>query len=287
MNRQIKNKLYRASNLNFSRKYDESLELFDRLYESNPEEFRYKSRVDYAWAIYHVHIENSTDMDELLEYAEFITNMAPQSDLNRIDVCPYVLSVFKVLDILKKDQDYISMLYWLDKLDVNLLESEQCLDKSRPIRSKREKYYDYLSIAYLGCGNYRKCIETSKFALKTFDVFTYNGDAWHNWRIGKSYSMLNQNEKAFIHLNKAILVLRNWFIHKELADVCFRLNNMECSVIHIREAISKPDASRSLYYTIYLILKDSNPEMAEKHLELYHNHSDDLKREIEEYWSNR
>lgn len=284
MNRYIKNQLYRAGQLNFSKKYVESLKIFDKFYKSNPEEFTIKNRVNYAWNIYHVHIAQSQDFEEIIEYAEFITEMAPQRNLNEIPACPYTLSVFKVLDILKKQSNSAEMLYWLDKLDPDLLDSEQFNGKSRPIRSKREKYYDYLAGAYLGCGEYRKCIETSRTALNTFDVFTYDGESLHNWRIGKSYLMLEQYEKAFLHLNRAIVNLRQWYIHRDLAEACFHLDNMECCRMHIREAILKPDAAKSLYYTIYLIFEDSNPELAERHLEMYENPSDELKNELRKYW---
>ena len=56
-----------AKKLYDSKKYDESLELYEELFNQNPNMFNRNDLISYCWAIYQVHIKNSQDEDELFQ----------------------------------------------------------------------------------------------------------------------------------------------------------------------------------------------------------------------------
>ena len=94
--------LNEAKKLYNSKEYAKSIDIYENLFNESFEEFKFNDRVSYCWAIYQVHVKNFTDENELIEAVDLITDLIPQSDLNRVNTCPYTFSVFNVLDFLYK-----------------------------------------------------------------------------------------------------------------------------------------------------------------------------------------
>lgn len=262
-----------AKKLYCLKKYDESLKLFNQVFNQNPDNFDFKSKVSYSWAIYQVHVKRFTDIDELYDSVDFITNLIPQSDLNRVNTCPYTFSVFKVLDYLYKEKEYYNLFDWLDLIDPELLDEKRSTFKGRIYRSRKEKYYDYVSKSNLECADWDLCIEMSKEALASLRTFTNHGDTWHRWRIARSLKELNQNSKALDYLNEVLSVKNDWFVFKEIVENYCILNEYDKALEYVPGAVLTNDPIKmkvNLYYLIYNLLKDSNHDIALKHAQLYY-----------------
>lgn len=273
MSTNIKIQLKEAKKLYDSKKYDESLELFEQLFNENPQDFDFNSKISYCWAIYQVHVKNFSDVDELYDSVEFITELIPQADLNVVNTCPYTFSVFKVLDFIYKQKEYYNLFDWLDMINPNLLDEKRSNFKGRVYRSRKEKYYDYASKSYLECADWDLCIETSKEALSSLKIFTNYGDTWHRWRIAKALKELNQNYEALNYLNEVLNVKKEWFVFKEFVANYYILNETGKVMDFIPDAVLTDDSIKmkvNLYYLIYHILKDSNYEIALIHAQLYY-----------------
>ena len=217
------------------------------------------------------HVKNYDDETELIESAKLITKLTRQSNLNKTSTCAYTLSVFKVLDYLYKDGDFVYLLDWLDKIDVTLLDSKFFEYNGRTYPSRKEKYFNYASKAYFECGDYEYCVLISEKALRELQGFANNSDVWFNWRIAKSLKMLDQPEKALLYLKEVSKVKRDWFIPKEIAENYFILGDDENAIKYIADAISTDEPSNlkvNLYYLAYKVLKDDEPDIALKHAEL-------------------
>ena len=311
MTKEIRKELAEAKKLYQSKKYEEALSVYERIYSQNPEVFNNWDKIFYSWSLYQVYIKDSEDEDKLFESAELVTDLIKQEDLNEKPVCAYTLTVFKVLDHLYADGDYFNLLVWLDKIDPELLDENRYETDDRVYRSKKEKYYDYATKAYLECEDFEKCIETSKEALESLTVFTNSSDIWYKWRIAKSYRELLENQEALKYLEEVSKVKKDWFVQKEIAENYYMMGEDEKAMDYIGEAVLTNDPSNikvNLYYLAYKILKEINPELALKHAELFcaiklDNDSqipeelddllideDDLDRralesELKEYWS--
>lgn len=310
MTEDIKIQLKQAKKLYDSKNYEESLELFEKLFNENPDEFGLDFRISYCWAIYQVHVKQFKDIDELYDNVEFITDLVPQADLNVANTCPYTFSVFKAADYMYNQKEYYNLFDFLDKINPKLLNEKRNSFKGRIYRSIKEKYYDYASKSYLECADWDLCIEISKDALSAIKTFTNNGDIWHYWRIAKSLKELNQNREALCYLDKVLKVKKSWFVFKEIAENYYLLNEYDKALKYIPGAILTDDSIKmkvNLYYLIFNLLKESNYEIALKHAEIYcllksENNSEipkdieelyidednldkkELVREINEYW---
>lgn len=271
-NKEIREELNEAKKLYKAKKYDEALTIYERHYNKSPEELNNWDRIFYSWSLYQLYIKDAYDEDKLYESAELVTELVRQDDLNKRPVCAYTQTVFKVLDQLYAENDYYDLLAWLDKINPELLDQKRFETEDRVYRSKKEKYYDYATKAYFEVEDYEKCIETSKEALESLDVFTNNSDVWYNWRIAKSYRELLDNSEALRYLEEVAKVKKDWFVQKEIAENYYVLGEDEKAQDYICEAVLTNDPLTikvNLYHLAYKILKEINPELALKHAELF------------------
>ena len=271
-NKEIREELNEAKKLYKAKKYDEALTIYERHYNESPEALNNWDRIFYSWSLYQLYIKDAYDEDKLYESAELVTELVRQDDLNKRPVCAYTQTVFKVLDQLYAENDYYDLLAWLDKINPELLDQKRFETEDRVYRSKKEKYYDYATKAYFEVEDYEKCIETSKEALESLDVFTNNSDVWYNWRIAKSYRELLDNNEALRYLEEVAKVKKDWFVQKEIAENYYVLGEDEKAQDYICEAVLTNDPLTikvNLYHLAYKILKEINPELALKHAELF------------------
>ena len=272
MTKEIRKNLSQAKKLYQSEKFKEALDIYEECYLENPEIFTRWNKIFYSWSLYRIYIKDPEDEDKLFESAKVVTELVKQEDLNKNDTCPYTFSVFKVLDYLYSDGDYSNLIYWLDKINPELLDENQFKSNDRVYRSRKEKYYDYSSKAYFECEEYEKCIGISKEALNTISVFTNSGDVWHRWRIAKSLKELLENRKALTYLEEVVKVKKDWFVQKEIAENYYILDEDEKALDYICEAVLSNDPINikvNLYYLAYKILKENNPDLPLKHAELF------------------
>ena len=272
MTKEIRKNLSQAKKLYQSEKFKEALDIYEECYLENPEVFTRWNKIFYSWSLYRIYIKDPEDEDKLFESAKVVTELVKQEDLNKNDTCPYTFSVFKVLDYLYSDGDYSNLIYWLDKINPELLDEKQFKSNDRVYRSRKEKYYDYSSKAYFECEEYEKCIGISKEALNTLSVFTNSGDVWYRWRIAKSLKELLENRKALTYLEEVVKVKKDWFVQKEIAENYYILDEDEKALDYICEAVLSNDPINikvNLYYLAYKILKENNPDLALKHAELF------------------
>ena len=262
-----------AKKLYDSKKYDESLELYEELFNQNPNMFNRNDLISYCWAIYQVHVKNSQDEDELFQAAEEISKLIPQANLNHVNTCPYTFTIFKVLDHIYSQKEYYNIFYWLEKINPDLLDEKQRKFKGRLYRSRKEKYYDYMSKSSLECAEWELCIEISKEALKSLKTFTNYSNIWYNWRIARSLKELNHNKDALDYLKEVLAVKKDWFVYKEIAENYYILNEYDRALTYICKAVLTNDPVKvkvNLYYLIYNLLKDKNQTIALKHAQLYY-----------------
>ena len=278
MDNDIKNDLKNAKNEYYSKNYEESLKIFEELYNANPHDFDKYDLISYCWAIYQVHVKDYEDEDELFDAADLITSLIPQTDLNYSNTCPYTFAVFAVLDYLHINRQYYNMSYWLDKLNPDLLD-----DKRSRLKSRKEKFYDFSSKSSLECAEWESCIEVSTKALNSLDKFLYSGDIWHMWRIAKSLKELNRNEEALKYLDRVVKVKKDWFVFKEIAENYCMLGEYQKALENICQAIlsdSKVNIKVNLYYMAFKLLEEIDPDIAYKHAELYRLIKSESKGEI-------
>ena len=272
MTREIRKDLNRASQLYKAKKHEEAFEIYDKHFLENPEAFKHWDKIRYCWCMYYLFIRDSNDETELVDYTERVTEIVKQEDLNNSPVCVYTQCVFKVIMFLKAREDWEYMLYWLDKLNPELLNENEKDSADSRFPSKKEDYYRYLSTTHFKCGDWQECIDASEKALETLTSFAFNGDVWHKWRMAKSYNQLGKPEDALTYLYDVVEVQKDWYIYKELADCCHQLEKTDEALKYAAQAVLSDGETNSkvnLYHLIYDILKDSDENIAMKHAKLY------------------
>ena len=268
----FKEELVKARDFKNYGNYKQALELFEKLYNENPEGFNDAQKQDYAWTIIKVRMQNKNDLEELFKAAEFITDIIPQEDLNVKRNCPYTTSVFKVLIALKNDNDYVSMMPWLERLNPELLDERPHSSYGRVQKTRKESYYHYYSKAYFDSMDFERCIDISETALDVLIRFNDESDVWFKRRIAKSLMELNKFKEALPYFMEVIKHKNNWHIYRDIAK-CLYIIGMKydaleylCPAVLSREPF---EDKIELFNLCYDIFKSFNPEMALKHAQLY------------------
>ena len=223
----IKKTLIQAKKLYQNKKYEESKDLYESIYEDYQDAFDIWDKRFYCWALYQTYIKNPENETELIEAVDLVTQLLPQENLSKKDgVCAYTLSMMKLLDYLSKNNDYEDIIVWSDRLNPDFLSSKTSsftTDDGRVInnQSSREKYYSLLSKSYLEEEDYDECLTISKEALEKLDNFTNNSDIWFKWRIAKSLREIGEYTEAIEYLNEVYKYKQDWFIQSEIAENYF------------------------------------------------------------------
>ena len=265
---ETRKELKKAQKMYKSKKYEDALEIYEREYSEKPEKFDIWAKRFYAWTIYHLHIKEFDSEDELIEYCNLVTDLVSQADLNKDPVCAYTLSVFKVMDYYYDMKEYDELLEWMGRLDVDLLDTKQSEFNERLYPSRKEKYYNYQTKAYLELKDYDSCIESGKTALDTIDTFANSSDVWYKWRIAKSLKELGEYEEAIEYLKEILKVKKDWFVDAEIADNYYFNSDEENSLKYALQAVFKPgkvESKVNLYPIIRDLIKQDYPDEAIKH----------------------
>ena len=273
MKSEFKKDLVNASELKTVGKNKEALKFYEKCYNEDAEAFTINQKIDFAWTLYHVKIQNFKNEKELLDSAQFITEMLPQKDLNANRNCAYTSSIFTVLKHLNNEEKYFEMCDWIEKLDPELLDERPYRNYGQLQKSKKEKYYDWATKAYLKSMEYERCIETSKKALNTFKTFLNDGDVWYKWRIAKSLIELNRLHDALEYYLEVIKVKNDWYMYRDVAEIYYNLNKPMDALKYLCPAVLThiPASSKaSVYYLCYKVFRSFNPEMALKHAQLFY-----------------
>ena len=265
---ETRKELAKAKKLYQSKKYDESIEIYEKEYDENPDKFTIWDKRFYCWTIYYLHIRESENEDELTESALQVTQIIPQADLNKNPVCAYTLSVFRVIDYYNDLNDYLGLLDWAEKLNVELLDNKHKEYKGKISESNKEKYYNRITKAYLELKDYDSCIECSKQALESIDEFVKDNDIWYKWRLGKSLKEIGEYEEAIGYIKEVSDVKKDWYIDKEIADCYYFESDYENSLKYAVQAVLKKgdiDKKVNLYPIIRDLIKKDYPDEALKH----------------------
>jgi len=259
--------LIEAKNAYRARDYGRAYEIYTELYSKVP--FDNSARYSYAWTIYQLRVKEYHTREQLLEDAELITELTRQNNLNYTKMCVYTMSVFMVLKLLYSEKDFEGLPYWLDKINPDLLDEIRFTKEDRTYPSSRENYYIYASVTYFKLNDYEKCIEVSREALRTLRKFTNNSAEFFQWRLAKSLRQVGEYAESLKFLN--ILQLDEWYVHHEIAENYYYLEDYDNSLKHAVKAALKDgpmDMKYNLYNLLHNLLEDTDPVHAEMHHDL-------------------
>ena len=281
-------KLIEAKNAYTAKDYERAFEIYTELYSKMP--LDNSARYSYAWTVYNLKIRDYQTKEELLKYAEIITELTRQNNLNYTKMCVYTMSAMKVMKLLYSQKDYEGLSHWIDKINPDLLDEIRFTKDDKIYPSNRENYYIYASVTYFKLKEYEKCIEVSRNALKNLRKFTNNSAEFFQWRMAKSLRQVGNCAEALKFLK--IIQLDEWYVDHEIAETYYCMDDNEKSLKHAINAALKGgpmDMKYNLYNLLYNLLEKDYPEYADKHLELCNMILDEedhgsLEDELHEFW---
>lgn len=297
----------RAKNLYQSKKYEDSYELYSKLYEENPEDFGLWEKRFFAWAIYRVYaIEINEGSEDAIRK---VTQLLPQQDCSDMNnPCPYTLCVQNYIYYLINEGEYEEAMEWCGLLNPKFLN-----DTPSEYTSKLENYYSNKSKALIGMEEYDDAINLCLEALDKLNDPRDSG-LWFKWRIAKAHRLLEEYDESLEILLDILNVRKDWYVYFDIAQNYFyQLEFDEALKYAVSSALSGGDVDKkvNLYLMMARILNDEGDE--EESLEHYRlaysikkstdgvipddlaeiaeeNHFDDndfidLEKDLREYWN--
>lgn len=225
----------------------------DKINQFDYEDVRKRLHINnaYLYCLYSVEIARYVyadgTFDKFISAAELITNNCEQLNTDQFNFNPYVLTVYKVVQVLKHraTTNYHQELKWINKLNPELLpiepkEIQAQNGKTYEMASYKEFYYQVKTKCLEKVEKFAECIKLCDVALNTFDKLHYRNGLWFSAR--KLYcECLQRGKKEDIENYKDIAEKHNfWYMYHKLANLYF----------------SCGDIDKALYYSCKAILSD-------------------------------
>lgn len=191
-----------------------------------------------VWCQYDVYIKKyKEDCDyDILEKADFILSNCQQLDLNNCIKNPFVLTIFKIVKVLKKRAsiNYKKIVELLEKIDPMELplddefEYEDSNYNKRETSSKREFYYQNISSAYEKTMQYEKCIEICEKALEEDMKLHFRNKLWFTARLHYCKCKISTDFGKDINEYKKIIEKhRFWYMYHKLSALYWSKNDID------------------------------------------------------------
>ena len=250
-------KLDEARKLNQSKNYEESLNIYESLLDSG-EELKPIDRDRYAWDLYFVKIKDNQFTDELEESVKKLIKISTQKDTSRGNkVCPYTLSVLKLMKIYSEEKRYLDVLRWASKLDGEKLSNIHFKPNDEiTMNSNRENYYLQTTKALLEIENYDQTIIYCQKALVNIPKFNNDNDIWFKLRIAKSYKELGNYDDSIEFLKDILKNRQNWFLYRDMAENHFFKEEYDESLKWAAKAILAKDGELESKVNMFSLIGD-------------------------------
>lgn len=267
---------YILSNIgNILRKNGKAHNFVEKIKQYNYEDVKLRDYVNrsYLYALYSDKIQNyeysEDSFNSFIETAEFIVDNSNQLDADQYIFNPYVLTVYKVIHILRTRAatNYYKELKWINKLNPDMLPDtpKQILasnGKEYEMASFKEFYYQVKTKCLEKIGRFSECIKCCEEALNIFEKFHYRNDLWFTAR--KLYcECLESGKEEDIQKYKQIAEKNNfWYMYHKLSEIYFSNGELESALHYSCKALLSDefDAEKmiNLLYDIAVLFENQH-----------------------------
>lgn len=309
-----------ADSLKKSGDIDGCIDIAKQNYEKYPD-FKYNSDL-LAWSLYEKYIKNINkepvieSKEKILEIGEFITSICTHNDK-----VPYELTVFNIIEFLKKKDTKASIiLYWLEKLErekisKNTYQFTDHKGQTREGASRLEKYFAVKTKALLSEGLYKECVDTCDLALAEINEFHYDNDVWIKRNKYYSLGLLGNETYAIDKIIELTNFKDYWFLYAIISRLYLSLSDLKnallfalraaytndpptmkvnfyCELAGILEKYGKEDIALKHYLFSKKVRDENNWRLPNSirdkiaHLARKHSPQDVTLIELKEYWLN-
>ena len=233
----------------------------------------------YLYCLYSVEIAQYVYAEETFEQfmstAELITDNCEQLGVDRFILNPFVLTVYKVVQVLKHraTTSYYQELKWINKLNPDLLpiepkEIQAQNGRTYEMASYKEFYYQVKTKCLEKTEKFEECIQLCDVALNTFDKLHYRNGLWFSAR--KLYCECLQSGKTEdIESYKEIAEKHNfWYMYHKLSNLYFSFGDIDKALYYSCKAmlsdVFDQEKMINLIYDIGMLFENTNNSVKSK-----------------------
>lgn len=203
----------------------------------------------YTWSLYHVRIkpEPVNDRDAFFKSANAIVKLTTADD----KYCPFVITVFSVIDLLEMDydQNVHQILEWINKLKPEQLSKTSFAftngeGKHIENASDFEKYHAILTKAQQETGQFHACIATATSAYEQIAKFHHGNEVWIRRQRALANFHLKNYSESLTDYQQVLSQKQDWFLKKELAELYLAMGETDKALVAAMDAADDPGVSK-------------------------------------------
>lgn len=224
----------------------------------------------HAWCIFYLKIRKKENPDFIKDALQ-IKKLA---SVNK-QYTAYVPTAYAVLKVITEDIHFPAkdVLEWTSDLGFDQL-SEQVYTfkqkgKNIEIASQKEYFMVWHAKALFFNEQYPACIDFVNSVLGKLQKFHYSNDVWLKRLIAMSYQRLEKYNEAVDIYRNLLTVKNEWFMHKEIAELFFELNQLDLafkhSIISVDNNVPLEKKISAIYLLANILDAQDMYELAMKH----------------------
>lgn len=263
------------------RRLDQSQVFVDKINQFDFGEVKKKKFVNdsYLYCLYKTDIqgyEYSEDtFDKFISSAERIVDNCEQKPAEQFNFNPYVLTVYKVVQVLKHraTTSYYQELKWINKLNPELLpvepkEIQAQNGKKYEMASYKEFYYQVKTRCLEKTEKFEECVEYCDKALTLFDKLHYRNGLWFTARKLYCQCMITGRQQDIDNYKEIAEQNKFWYMYHKLSNIYFSNGELQAAIYYSSKALVSdefdPEKMINLLYDIGLISENINQIHASK-----------------------
>jgi len=223
-----------------------ALDICREVYKLKPDFEQIRSL--YGWCIYDLEIKKSDKKIKDNEAEFFRAAKAIMELTSPGQFSPYIRTIFRIIDYLKKSrQNYPAgnILVWLDRISPDMLSTECGTGKDEDGKimeyaSDLEKWYSEKCKALFKIRQYGECINIGQEAVLRIDRFHTNNDVWIQYRIALARGYLGEKDESIKNLKILYSKKKDWFIPMGISKMYFDLADFVPALKYASEAALAP-----------------------------------------------
>lgn len=255
------------------RKLDQAQVFVDKINQFDYEEVKKKKFLNdsYLYCLYKTDIQSyeysEETFDKFISSAEKVVNNCEQKSAEQFNFNPYVLTVYKVIQVMKcrSATNYYQELKWINKLNPDLLpinakEIQANNGKKYEMASYKEFYYQVKTKCLEKVERYEDCVEYCDIALNSFEKFHYGNKLWFTARQLYCECMISGKNEDIVNYKDVAETNKFWYMYHKLANIYLSTGNVTEALYYSSKALLSdvfdPDKMINLLHDLGLLFEN-------------------------------
>ncbi|GFZ87329.1 hypothetical protein GCM10008018_36960 [Paenibacillus marchantiophytorum] len=174
------------------------------------------------------YVKSITDEKKFLRTAEIVVSNYSQGNAYSI----YNKIVMKVMEYYKKNNRYLEVLNWSNKLEAEKLSDKPGINSNPNVKlteyaSEKETYLRYKIEALYEEGHYENCLALAEYFFNQIHKYHYNNDFHVKRDVAQCHIAMGNVQLGINQLKELLLKKREYYLQTDIAKIYYNMGDLE------------------------------------------------------------